>query len=671
MEFFNSLGQVLNNAKNYPAWEQQEKLKTLKQQKLLAQNPPTQQQTAAAKEYSRVMVEAINKMDQYSIDKSEDVLAITQPAVGLASLLAMDVAFGGAYLVSTTKPWQKFADDSAVKLKDWVTNFKFVQKSPKLLETAKELLSAEGGRKAINSLAGIAIGLVLAMAIAIADAILVRGIEKEASRVARFQAREEVLDDPQNFVNYTPEQLAEAEKMAAKSLATDEKKKKKSLNPIALFTDSVKTSKELSDKHTTYERWKQKFHEKEAEALKNADPATYSQAEIEEAKADQNRITSVIKQVELKSQQYLANAEMAINLALLSSATIGAGLALGVNGIIGVAQHLKALPTDEAKPALGLVKKGLAFIVPALFPVVIAPYVIKLQKEAAKIGRFKAKQELLKHPENFVTFTDEEKKTVADVKAPPIQKKSFIQSVKDEAKFFFNLKNDLKEYEAHEKGAGIKEYRLNKALEDLEISPEQQAQAEKLQKRAFYAFEKMDEKTQRYSDDVEGGTDIVKSLVEEATDIAGTAIEYGALGYLGYKAIQKGETSQVQKSTFGFMNAITPNSLWIALFSTGLSIPLAVTTIWAAQMKKTAAQVGVMLSMKELDDPKRMLVAPSLPLVLPKLKVVEEVEDTDEALSAKTAKPSPATKKQSSTVAKPVEAVVDSDDVPDDDEAIA
>jgi hypothetical protein len=669
MEFFNSLGQVLSNAKNYPAWDQQEKLKTLKQQKLLAQNPPTKQQTAEAKEYSRVMVEAINKMDQYSIDKSEDVLAITQPAVGIASLLAMGVVFGGAFLASTTKPWQKFANDSATKLKDWVTNFKFVKNDPELLQNATEQLSGEGGRKAVNYLAAGALGVLLGIGIAIADAIVVRGVEKEASRVARFQAREEVLDDPQNFVNYTPEQLAEAEKMAAKSLATDKKKKKKSLNPITLFTDSVKTTKELSDKHTTYERWKQKFHEKEAEALKNTNPATYSQAEVEEAKADQNRITGIIKQVELKSQQYLANAEMAINLALLSSSAIGAGLALGVNGLIGAAQHFKALPSDEAKPALGLVKKGLAFIVPALFPLVIAPYVIKLQKEAAKIGRFKAKQELLKHPENFITFTDEEKKNTQGVKAPPIQKKSFFQSVKDEAKFFFNLKNDLKEYEAHEKGAGIKEYRLNKALEDIEVSPEQQAQAEKLQKRAFYAFEKMDEKTQRYSDDVEGGTDIVKSLVEEATELGAEAIEYGAIAYLGYKAIKKGETSQIQKSPLGFMNAITPNSLWIALFSTGLSIPLAITTIWAAQMKKTAAQVGVMLSMKELDDPKRMLVAPSLPLVLPKLKVVEEADDTDDSLPTRTT--TPAIKKKPTTVVKPVEAVVDSDDVPDDDEAIA
>ena len=140
------------------------------------------------------------------------------------------------------------------------------------------------------------------------------------------------------------------------------------------------------------------------------------------------------------------------------------------------------------------------------------------------------------------------------------------------------------------------------------------------------------------------------------------------------KTIEKVNTNEA----FGLQLAKTvPSGLWVNGLSLLASLPMYATIIWAAQMKKTAAQVGVMLSMKELEDPKRMLVAPSLPLVLPKLKVVEDTDDTDEALTAKTtettktAKSSPATKKQSSTAAtKPVEAVVDSDDVPDDDEAI-
>jgi hypothetical protein len=625
MEFFNSLSQVMSNAKNYPAWEQQEKRKQAKQQQLLADNPATKKQKQAAQEYSRVMVEAINKMDQYSIDKSEDVMAITQPAVGIASLVAIGVLNGGAYLVSRTKQWEKFADATASKLKNWVTDWKFIKKNPDYVKNATELLSGQTGRTAVNYLYLAGLELVLGVGIAIADAIIIRGVEKEASRVARFQAREEVLNDPQNFANYTPQQLAEAQKMASKSLAKDEKKKK-SLNPITLFADSIKTTKELSDQHEGYERWKTKFHEKEAEALKNEDPSTRSQAELDQAKADQERITGVIKQVELKSQQYLANAEMAINLALLGSTAFGGLLAVGINSLIGVAQHLKALPSDEVKPALGLTKKGLAFIIPALLPIILAPYVIKVQKEAAKIGRFKAKQELLKHPENFIPFTEKEKQAVGDVKAPAIEKKSFMQGVKGGAQFFWHLKTDLKEYEDHEKEGGIQEYRLNKALEDIEVTPQQLAEAKKVQKRAFYAFEKMDEKTQRYSDDVEGGTDIVKSLVEQATEIVGEVVEIGAIGYLGAKAVQKGEA----KLGISLANAIMPQSYWISLFTLGLSAPLAIATIWAAQMKKTAAQVGVMLSMKELDDPKRMLVAPSLPLVLPKLKTVETADETEE-----------------------------------------
>ena len=212
-------------------------------------------------------------------------------------------------------------------------------------------------------------------------------------------------------------------------------------------------------------------------------------------------------------------------------------------------------------------------------------------------------------------------------------------------------------------------------MKEVAITPKQLVEAKKLQSRAFYAFEKMDEKTQRYSDDIEGGTGLVTSGVQNVMGL----IEMGLIAILTpifmAKTIEKVNTNEA----FGLQLAKTvPSGLWVNGLSLLASLPMYATIIWAAQMKKTAAQVGVMLSMKELEDPKRMLVAPSLPLVLPKLKVVEDTDDTDEALTAKTtettktAKSSPATKKQSSTAAtKPVEAVVDSDDVPDDDEAIA
>jgi hypothetical protein len=38
VEFFNSLGQVMTQAKHYPAWEQQEKQKEARQQALVRQH---------------------------------------------------------------------------------------------------------------------------------------------------------------------------------------------------------------------------------------------------------------------------------------------------------------------------------------------------------------------------------------------------------------------------------------------------------------------------------------------------------------------------------------------------------------------------------------------------------------------------------------------------------
>jgi hypothetical protein len=667
MEFFNSLGQVLSNAKNYPAWDQQEKLKTLKQQQLLAKNPPTKQQTAEAKEYSRVMVEAINKMDQYSIDKSEDVVSLTQPVVDVLDGLLPFAVLGIAGLASQVPSVKKWATDSSLKLKDWLVELKPIKNKPDWIPKIKEAFSGDNGALIVGILATAGLQVVAGFALAIVDAIAVRGLEKEASRVARFQAREQVLDDPRNFVNYTPEQLAEA-KAEAKESHEKEPKKVKSLNPFVMFGESLKTAEELTKQHTSYERWKTNFTAKETEALTKLDPQTVSEKEKQESLVDQNRITTVIKQVELKSQKYLANVEMLVNLS--SILFLGSGILIGgvIEKGIEIAQHRKLLPDDGKSAVLAWSKKGVTYGLPILGAIVASTYGIKIQKEAAKVGRFKAKQDLLKHPEAFIALSDEQKQGNGFVKPAPVEKKSWTESLKDQIHFFLNLNKDFDAYKKHEKEVAPKEYQLNEALKDVDITPEQLKKAKKLQHRAFYAFEKMDEKTQRYSDDVEGGAGIITSVVSKLTEqltMLGTVIFFPL--FLA-QSIKKAENAEGTGHKIAHM---IPSGTWLYGLSLLASLPIYATTIWAAQMKKTAAQVGVMLSMKELDDPKRMLVAPSLPLVLPKLKVVEEVEDTDEALTTKTAKPTPAIKKQSSKATKPVEAVVDSDDVPDDDEAIA
>ena len=630
MEFFNSLGQVLTNAKNYPAWQQQEQQKKLKQEQLLAKNPPTKKQTAEAKEYSRVMVDAINTMDMYSINKSEDVVTLTTPVVnivdGLLPYAVLLLTLGAASLPSV----QKGAASTANKLKNWLIELKSIKTKPDLVQNINNALDEKNGTTLVLFLSGAIVQIVLGFALALVDAIAVRGLEKEASRVARFQAREQVLQDPRNFVNYTPEQLAEAKAEAKESKAKDPNKPK-SLNPLIMLGESIKTAKELTEQHKGYESWKANFIAKETTALNQLDLDTLSDQEKQDALVDQNRITAIIKTIELKSQQYLANVEMVVNIA--SSLSLGAGLLVGglVEKGIEVAQHQKWLPIDIESSGLSLIKKGVTFAFPILGGILVSIYGIKIQKEAAKVGRFKAKQELLKHPELFVASVNGQKKEeVASLPPlPPLKKKSFIESVKEEVRFFFNLNKDFDAYKAHEKELAPKEYQLNEALKQVDITPEQLHKAEVLQKRAFYAFEKMDEKTQRYSDDVEGGASVVTAVINKVME---QVLTCGAF-MLPIIMVKANENAKNIKTTGNEVENIAhsiPSGIKVIGSLLLLTLPVSLSTIWAAQMKKTAAQVGVMLSMKELEDPKRMLVAPSLPLVSPSKATNKEAEDDDD-----------------------------------------
>lgn len=596
----------------------------------MAKNPPTKKQTAEAKEYSRVMVDAINTMDMYSINKSEDVVTLTTPVVnivdGLLPYAVLLLTLGAASLPSV----QKGAASTANKLKNWLIELKSIKTKPDLVQNINNALDEKNGTTLVLFLSGAIVQIVLGFALALVDAIAVRGLEKEASRVARFQAREQVLQDPRNFVNYTPEQLVEAKK-EAKHSDKKEPKQAKSLNPLVMFGDALKTTKNLAEEHKYYVEWKTDFTAKETEALQKIDVATLSDNEKASAEKDRKRITSVIKQIELKSQQYLANLELVVNLA--TPAALAAGLFAGglITKSVELAQNWKWLPSDAESIALGLGKKAVGWVLPTAGAIAVSLYGIKIEKEGAKIGRFKAKQELLKHPESFIIINEDQPSTnTTNQKVTPLPKepeKSFFQKVKDEVQFFFHLKKDFDDYEKHEKEVAPKEYQLKEALKDVDITPKQLAEAKKLQSRAFYAFEKMDEKTQRYSDDIEGGTGLVTSGVQNVMGL----IEMGLIAILTpifmAKTIEKVNTNEA----FGLQLAKTvPSGLWVNGLSLLASLPIYATIIWAAQMKKTAAQVGVMLSMKELEDPKRMLVAPSLPLVSPSKATNKEAEDDDD-----------------------------------------
>jgi hypothetical protein len=116
-----------------------------------------------------------------------------------------------------------------------------------------------------------------------------------------------------------------------------------------------------------------------------------------------------------------------------------------------------------------------------------------IQKEAARVGRFKAKQELMNNPERLVYIPDEKTGEIKDVQISN-EKKGFFKFMKEAWK-------NSKEYDKWKKNEGAQEKKIAKALENIELTDDQLKEAKRLQYNTFKTFNKVDEKSQKYAED--------------------------------------------------------------------------------------------------------------------------------------------------------------------------
>lgn len=134
---------------------------------------------------------------------------------------------------------------------------------------------------------------------------------------------------------------------------------------------------------------------------------------------------------------------------------------------------------------------------------------LKLQKSAARAGRFTAKRELEKDPTNFIGYTEEDYNEVKDVKS----NKKNPNKIKEYALFIPNV---LKQYWAYNKYKN-KEYKekvaFNELLKKQEVSDTQMRDAVNLQRKVFNTFEKVDDNSQVYSESMEAATDIAQPFI--------------------------------------------------------------------------------------------------------------------------------------------------------------
>ena len=111
-------------------------------------------------------------------------------------------------------------------------------------------------------------------------------------------------------------------------------------------------------------------------------------------------LTKIIEKVDIASQDYAENAELATS-ALITTAMAFGGLATFAWEKIAKALKMK---TSSIPAAIGL-----------LGVVLVSASTASIQKQAARVGRFKIKQELMKHPEQLVYVSDEKTGEITDV----------------------------------------------------------------------------------------------------------------------------------------------------------------------------------------------------------------------------------------------------------------
>lgn len=570
MEFFETIKQIKSNWNPYQKWAIEQQKKEKQNEELRKKYPPTSEELAYARQYGRTIVDVINTMDQHSIDKSEDA----NNAIGyVLAPLEMTIAALGLGLGKVLKT---VVDKS--KFKEKLKNYK--------------------------SMWGL-IGVIILSAISLPPIQIYQSkVTKQASRIARFQTRENDLKDSRNFVIYNEQQINEAEEIAKTLPEIKENRKDKftkdTFNPLKSIQKAMNTITALNKDDAKYLKWKEEYlksEEQKKELFKTISP---SARELSKAEKDRDVMLNIIQKIENNSLEYLNNMQMAS--ILISKATSLVSMGIGTGGSLLLNKLVK-----NKKVAARLTP--IPFILSIFPPLIILSPINKMVKNAARIGRFKTKQELLNNPQNFIAYDEKHKQSIPVLEVQNQKTKGLFKRFTQDLKALKQLQKDSKEYDNYMNTKHKEELKLQEALKQVKISGKQEIEATEIQKKAFHSFEKMDEKAQRFTDDSEAAIDsvgaVVFSLINLFARVSSIAISGEEL-----TRINNGVIPQKFRDIFKiiFSKKITAKvgiGLLIPYFIPPLiKVPMVVKGV---QIKKDAGKIGVMTAINDLNDPKNFL----------------------------------------------------------------
>lgn len=538
MEVYNSYKSYKTHLSEYDKWNENQELERYKRKEFLKQNPDKVSQDDIQR--AKVFLHAVDVMDEYSQSNAEDMeVATDMVQVAVTELVGLSFLFLGVI---------------AGKLP-------FIQKATAKLAGKNPVL--KGVSNILPALIGGFLGLIATFP------VIAWGTKKQvsASRKGRFEAMNSDLKSPKSFAVLTPEQLAktrEAAKIIKLDSAEERRLKKKNF-------DLKKTLKNLRKNDAVYGEQKAEFDKKLKETEGHFNEQL-TEKQIYDAKRDQQILSNIVQKIDTASQDYAENAEFATNTLIL--------LAMGTGGLVGWITNklLKLAKTSDkyAKSISAFVGIGLTLAAG------IAANVF--QKQASRVGRFKAKQEMLNNPETLVYVDKKDSDTIQNPDTVEKPKKSNM------FKFLVQLIKDTNEYKKYKKTKAVEELKFDKAVQNIDLTEDQLQTAKTLQMNVFKTFNKVDEKSQAYAEGVEAVGEMSKQGVSFVGSLAATIVSLFTILKLFSNPKYAGKPP-VNKVIFRFLIPFVISIL-----------PSILVDYIVTKAQKKASRVAHMLALKELED---------------------------------------------------------------------
>lgn len=326
--------------------------------------------------------------------------------------------------------------------------------------------------------------------------------QKEASRIGRFQAKQHELKDPKNFVIYTPKQINTANETAKN---TPDKVVKKDFNQM------LNNMKQVSIDKQEYKKWVETHAKASDEEIKKILNTEFNPQQIAQGEEDKEIIVNIIKDVNISAETYAENIENLFATLQLATFITQLPILFLTDKILSKVKNISPMIRNIA-PVLAMTLPALAML----------PISTVAKKEGSRVGRFVKRQEILDNPELIMAYSDDQLALAKDIKAPKL-KQGFFDNLKANFKFFGQYAKDIKAYKKYKETTAKENEKLYDALGQAQVSEKQLKDAKNLQEKTFRAFEKMDEMSQRYSEDIEAAGEVGLELFSLVTSIVSIA----------------------------------------------------------------------------------------------------------------------------------------------------